>query len=323
MNPRLLLFVAGAVAAGAGAWWRFQQDLGAARQRLARGRRAATEAGPIEYAERGSGEPVLAIHGAGGGWDQGLAVAAPLSGAGYRVIAPSRFGYLGTPMSTDGSVTAQAEAHRALMDALEIDGAALVGVSAGAPSALELAIRHPDRVRALVLLVPAAWHPAEPGPARQAALPAYFLRIIESDFATWALTRFGETRMLEILGVPRILLERAGPAERARIAELARTMLPVSARRQGIRNDTRVIADLPRPAIESLTVPLLTVSAPDDRMDTAPGARWLAEQAPRGRYLELPSGGHLLVGQADTVWAAVTDFLADHYGTASRNGDGS
>jgi len=43
---------------------------------------------------------LLAIHGSGGGYDQGI-----------RVIAMSRFGYLRTPMHTDASAAAQADAH--------------------------------------------------------------------------------------------------------------------------------------------------------------------------------------------------------------------
>jgi hypothetical protein len=47
--------------------------------------------GPIEYADRGDGLPHLSIHGAGGGWDQGLANGADLVEEGFRVIALSRF----------------------------------------------------------------------------------------------------------------------------------------------------------------------------------------------------------------------------------------
>lgn len=312
MNPRLLLLVAGAVTAGAGAWWRFQQDLGSARQRLAPGRRVDTRAGVVEYAERGTGEPILVVHGAGGGWDQGLAIGGALVNAGYRVVAPSRFGYLGTPLPEDASVAAQAKAHLALLDTLGIGRGAVIGVSAGAPSALELAIRHPERVSALALLVPAGWHPTEPGPSKAAAFPAYFFRIIESDFATWAMLRFGRSRLLELLGSPREVLERADPVERERLAALTRTLLPVSARRAGMRNDSTVVSSLPRPEIESLEMPLLTVSAPDDRLETAPAARWLAEHAPDGRYVELPGGGHLMVGQWDAVRETVAGFLGAH-----------
>ena len=44
----------------------------------------------------GEGIPVLELHGIFGGFDQGLLVALPVLGDGFRIFAPSRFGYLGT-----------------------------------------------------------------------------------------------------------------------------------------------------------------------------------------------------------------------------------
>jgi pimeloyl-ACP methyl ester carboxylesterase len=63
---------------------------------------ASTDAGPIEYAERAAGVPILSIHGAGGGFDRGLALASELVDEDYRIIAPSRFGYLRTPVPPEG-----------------------------------------------------------------------------------------------------------------------------------------------------------------------------------------------------------------------------
>ena len=79
---------------------------------------ADTRCGPIEYASVGEGLPVLLVHGAGGGFDQGLDLGGPLSPHGFRVIAMSRFGYLRTPLPADASAAAQADAHAALLDAL-------------------------------------------------------------------------------------------------------------------------------------------------------------------------------------------------------------
>src|SRR5262245_16847575 len=84
------------------------------------GRILNTTAGLIEYGEKGTGIPVLSIHGAGGGFDQGLANVSSLLGEGYRIIAPSRFGYLRTPVSSDVSSAAQADAHDALLAKLGI-----------------------------------------------------------------------------------------------------------------------------------------------------------------------------------------------------------
>src|SRR4030095_10294981 len=88
----------------------YERDVGAARQRVSIGSVVVqTRCGPIEYAERGKELPVLVVHGAGGGFDQGLLLGSQLMDHGYRVIAMSRFGYLRTPMPADASAEAQAD----------------------------------------------------------------------------------------------------------------------------------------------------------------------------------------------------------------------
>ena len=178
------------VAAAAAIWWRFATDLAAARARVALGSTVIeTPCGLIEYQEAGSGPPLLAVHGSGGGFDQGMAFAAPLTARGIRVIAMSRFGYLRTPMPADGSPEAQADAFVCLMDALEVPTAAVMGGSAGALSALQLAVRHPDRVSALILLVPLGYKPpGQPNSAPPMApwVEAAMMRVIGSDFLFWS-----------------------------------------------------------------------------------------------------------------------------------------
>jgi len=98
-----------------------------------------TACGPIEYAIAGEGNPVLIVHGAGGGFDQGRDFAWDLTAANLRVIAMSRFGYLRTPLPANASAAAQADAHACLLDALGIRRAAIVDVSAGAPSSMQFA----------------------------------------------------------------------------------------------------------------------------------------------------------------------------------------
>src|ERR671923_138973 len=89
------------IALAAAATWicyEYRSDIHHARARVATGSQViSTPCGPIEYAELGSGPAILAIHGAGGGFDQGLVLGGPLATKGYRVIAMSRFGYLRTP----------------------------------------------------------------------------------------------------------------------------------------------------------------------------------------------------------------------------------
>ena len=79
--------------------WLFSSDMQRARAHAAQGSvLIATRCGPIEYQDAGAGVPLLAVHGSGGGHDQGMAFAGALAKQGIRVIAMSRFGYLRTPM---------------------------------------------------------------------------------------------------------------------------------------------------------------------------------------------------------------------------------
>ena len=105
----------------------------------------STRFGDLEYAEAGNGKPFLMIHGTGGGFDQGLLFARRLVTLGYRVISPSRFGYLRTTFPDDPSSANQADALAELLDHLKIDRIAVAGGSAGALSAIEFAVRHADR----------------------------------------------------------------------------------------------------------------------------------------------------------------------------------
>src|SRR5262249_50946821 len=116
-------------------FFKYRRDIHRARERISAGSRIVeTPCGPMEYGSVGDGAPILAVHGAGGGFDQGLEIANPLVRSGFRVIAMSRFGYLQTPLPLDASPVAQADAYVCLLDALGIQRVAVVGASAGAPS---------------------------------------------------------------------------------------------------------------------------------------------------------------------------------------------
>jgi pimeloyl-ACP methyl ester carboxylesterase len=54
-------------------------------------------------------------------------------------------------MPPDTSSASQADAHAALLTELKVDKAIVVGISAGARSAVEFAVRHPKRLASLIL----------------------------------------------------------------------------------------------------------------------------------------------------------------------------
>jgi pimeloyl-ACP methyl ester carboxylesterase len=297
-------------AAGAFFYGAYRRDMKRIRAGLAAGRlRADTAAGPIEYGREGSGPPVLVIHGAGGGFDQGLALGRELLGPGFDLIAPSRFGYLKTFVPDIASPAAQADAHAALLESLHVPQAIVIGVSAGAPSAIEMALRHPSRVSALILAVPRAWAPdAELSEAPLQS--ARVLRAVETggDFAYWTAMHLARPSVVHFLGVPASLEAKASPTERARVSEIVRSLLPVSERVSGIANDgATTIRQWP---LERVKAPTLVVSAEDDLYGTLPCARFTAAQIPGAELTVLESGGHLMVGRVAEVRARVAKFLA-------------
>jgi hypothetical protein len=73
-------------------------------------------------------------HGVFGGCDFGVGVGRVNGPAGYRIISPSRFGFLGSPMPADPSPAAQADAFAALLDHLDVRDLPVVAFSAGSSS---------------------------------------------------------------------------------------------------------------------------------------------------------------------------------------------
>ena len=294
--------------------WRFNGDLALAHANAARGSVLLQTRCGIEYQEAGTGVPLLAVHGSGGGHDQGMAFAGALAEQGIRVIAMSRFGYLRTPMPADTSAAAQADAHLCLLDALGIPRAAVMGGSAGAPSALQMAIRHPERVSALVLLVPLAYKPpteAASAMPMTAWVEALMMQMIGSDFLFWAATHVARDQVIKlVLATPPELLIDASLPERARVNAMLDNILPVSARAKGLKSDTAVGKHLVAAPLSSIRAPTLIISARDDRYGTYASAQYTASQIAGAKFVGFNEGGHTWVGHNDEVMSEIVKLLA-------------
>ncbi len=295
---------------------RFGADLAVAAARAAQGSDVvATRCGPIELQQAGAGAPLLVVHGSGGGHDQGMAWARPLVQQGVRVIAISRFGYLRTPRPADASPEAQADAHICLLDALGIAKAAVMGISAGGASALQAAIRHPDRVSALVLIVPIAYKPgsvADSAPPVSDEKDELLLRLLGSDFLFWAGLHVARDSLIRhVLATPPEQVAAASEQERARVNDLAERILPVSSRAAGLRDDTRLGKRLGPVALETIRAPTLVVSARDDGFGTYAAAQYTAGRIPSARFVGFEQGGHLLVGHDGEVRGEIVKLLSD------------
>lgn len=296
----------------------YNSEVGAARERVLAGSKVIeTARGPIEYTTYGQGPPVLVIHGAGGGYDQGLVTAKRFVGDGYQSIIPSRFGYLRTPMPTNQDTTpaAQADNHAALLDALGVNNKIIVvGTSAGALSSIEFSLRYPDRTAGLVLLVPGLYNPSSEDrrAAEEAAANPMVDIITKNDFAFWLFSKLlGSTLVETLFGTPSSLFDGLSQSEQQGVQELKNTLYPMSMRYEGLKNDNKNDAAASRYPYESINVPTLLVSAKDDLFKSYPKAEYAAKYIPNAKFVPYESGGHLLLRHDSEVRDLVQEHISE------------
>lgn len=267
-------------------------------------------AGALEYAVAGDGPPLMMIHGTGGGFDQGLLFAAKLREREFRIVAPSRFGYLGSAFPDDVSPMHQADVLVELLDHLGIDRLPVLGGSAGALTAAEFALRHPDRCSHLGMLVPAAnlsnRDPVEFTAVQRVAVGA----VLGSDVAFWALSRLAREQMIRtLLATDPALLDSVTPDERQRAYAILDQIFPISHKRNGLRTDG-FWAGTPSPtAYERIAVPTIILSCEDDLFGTAATSRLLAERIPDAALTIFPTGGHIWLGHDDDMAELIAAFI--------------
>lgn len=267
-----------------------------------------TARGSIEVAVLGPGpgrpssahhRPALLIaHGMPGSWQQGMAIGRDLQDE-RTVLLVTRPGYAGTPLRSGRSAAEQADLYAALLDALEIDRASVVGVSGGGPSALAFAQRHQARTSGLALLCALAAHlTVVPRYARVAArLPT----VVWSTFASRE--RAQQRKLLgDATAFSAHLRDELTPAElailvaepdlRADFVELMRSQATGRSWARGFRNDVRAIMDSGVAPTDAITAPALVVHGDADAVVPIASAEHHAG-AIRGARLEVLRGaGH-------------------------------
>jgi pimeloyl-ACP methyl ester carboxylesterase len=133
---------------------------------------------------------------------------------------------------------------------------------------------------------------------------------LKSDFLLWAAFRLAPRAMWRaFLATSPEVIERASAADRASVARVLDHLLPFSQRLDGLRNDAAITPFLPRYELERISAPTLILGTADDLYGTYAGARYSADHIPHSRFIEYPSGGHLLVGRQAQASAEIVSFL--------------
>jgi pimeloyl-ACP methyl ester carboxylesterase len=256
----------------------------------------------LDVRDWGSGEPVVFVQTALTADELAPMAQASALDRGYRKVVYHRRGYAGSsPVDGPGAVVRDAADCHALLDALGIGRAHIVGASYSAAVALQLAVDAPQSVHTLVLIEPPPVHTAS-----SAAFRAANERLLETRH------RRGPTVALD-----EFLAAVAGPDWRA----VMERQLPGSAAQ--MVSDAAAFFDADLPALlhwrfgsgdaGRVTCPVLYVGGTDSGQWFAEVRDLLLEWLPRVDDVVIAGADHLLtLTHAREVADAVASFLHDH-----------
>lgn len=270
-----------------------------------------TALGMVEYAERGTGTALLSVHGMPGGCHQGLAVADFFRANGFHVIAPSRPGYLNTPLTSGRTPQEQADLLAALLDALSIERTVVFGVSGGGPASYLLAARHPDRVSCLLEFASISM------PFAQSAATTFIDRVFMSRLGNRLLLWMLDNRpaMLEALMAPHPGDDAVTWPEDAYGRAVLRTLMATSRQpRIGYENDRVQFANLAPLPLAAISCPsLLTHGTADADVDPA-HTEHAAAEIPGAEVHWIEHGTHITapVEERDKSNRHALDWLSVH-----------
>jgi pimeloyl-ACP methyl ester carboxylesterase len=148
----------------------------------------------LHYEDRGTGDPLLLLHGGTGiGADWQLVFTSGEPG-GFRVVVPDLRGH-GRSTNPSGRFTFRqcAKDMFALLDHIGVERIKAIGLSAGAKTLLHMATEQPGRVEAMVLVSATPYFPA---PARAAMAQLTVESFSDAEWATRHVYGDDQIRML-------------------------------------------------------------------------------------------------------------------------------
>ena len=267
----------------------------------------ATRVAQTSFFEGGSGEPVLLLHGLGATKASLVPLVEALIDDFHCVsLDLPGCGESAKPIGAPYDAPYLAAAVVALMDALGIERAHLVGNSMGGRVALEVGLHHPERVGRLALLAPSlAWkkrrgwapfvRPLRPElgllqPTPRRPVEALVRRIVPGGYEGW-----------QAAGVDEFLRTYAKPRGRAAFYAQARNIL--------LEQPTGPGGFWTR--LPELRPPALFVWGKEDRVVPMKFARHVEEVLPHARHLELDCGHVPQLERPEEAKQAVADFLRE------------
>ncbi len=247
--------------------------------------------GKMTYIDEGKGEVILSIHGIFGGFDQAYETCKVFQEK-YRILAPSRFGYLYSDIKGKGTPKEQAEAYLELINRKGIDKVFLLATSAGGTVAFRFALDYPERTKGLILFSSSLPYSEKPEKYPEYAGPPQFLCY---DYAMFLISPLFQS----IMGMDRSTIYG---------------MLPIRERKKGVAIDAAITnIDMARNydeyRIEDLKVPILILHSKDDKLASFESVKSVLHRFPRYQLVSFDKGGHLMAGHEKEVKEAVISFI--------------
>jgi esterase len=248
----------------------------------------------LYYEEHGAGEPIVCIHGTGSSSALWVDAAAELTTRGRAILYDRRgFSRSERPEPLVMDVHQHTDDAAALIDALAAAPAIVIGRSQGGEIAVDLALRYPDRVRALALLEGGALTLGE-------ALRRWLAELDEQVYAAAAadMSTVGETMLSSVVGdagwegLPepvKQIFTANGPAI---VAEHRGGLLDVSGEQLG-----------------TIVHPTLLVAGKDSPREFAEATSLMAKAMPSAK-VEWVEGGHVINPAHPAVLGFVDEVLA-------------
>lgn len=276
-----------------------------------------TPLGVVEHTDDGDGPAFLALHGGMGGYDQSLLLTKTLLAAptSQRVIALSRPGYLGAPLFSGATLDDDADLYAALLDRLGIDRAVVAAVSAGGPSAIAFAARHPERCAGLILVSTPSGRFESPDEVVKRLRHFKTLCRIPgvARFFAWANGRNPKKAAARSIRDPDTLRRTLDHAEAARLLfALQRSVFErLPERLPGTIADISALANLPPLPFHRISSPTLVIHGEADSVVPFSHGLRSAHEIAGAEFFEIPEGEHVcLFTHLDEVRRRVGAFLS-------------
>jgi esterase len=248
----------------------------------------------LYYEEHGSGEPILCIHGTGSSSVLWADAASELAKCGRTILYDRRgFSRSERPEPLVLDVHVHADDAAALLDALGAAPAVVIGRSQGGEIAVDLALRYPERVRALVLLEGGGLALSEELMRSIAALDEQVFAAAEADMDT-----VGETLLRAVVG------DEDWEAMPNAVKEVFAANSPAIA-----AEERAGLLDVSTDQLATITQPTLLVAGKDSLPGFAEATAIVAGAIPSAR-VEWVEGGHIIDPANPAVLRFVDEVLA-------------